>query len=112
MMRLKYIMSSNWLWIEHDVAQLPIIWGKILLVFYEDSLHLCSSIWNRSFFLNLQIGREIPGKNAFKFTKTHSLVTFIQDEVMTKEKKNISKIDAKIDTILTEGTISSLSYLI
>ena len=31
---------------------------------------------------------------------------------MTKEKKNISKIDAKIDTILTEGTISSLSYLI
>ena len=52
-----------------------------------------------------QIGRKNPGKNAFKFTKTHSLVTFIEDEVVTNEKQNRSKVDEKLHTITTEGKI-------
>ena len=44
-------------------------------------------------------------QTSVKFTKTHSLVTFIEDEVVTNEKQNRSKVDGKLYTITTEGKI-------
>ena len=56
------------------------------------------------------MGKKPPGKNAFKFTKTHSLVTFVQDDINEDSTEN-SKGKKDVRTVSTKGAFISFNLL-